>query len=135
MNRKVLESELEYDGDLKCLDGVPFSGTSFELFDQGAPKLESEYIDGLESGVCKEWFANGQLKSCVHCKNGMKHGISEIFFDNGHKQVNSLYEWGVEISYDEFTKKGELVISRKLDPNDENSNYKILEKLRRVYGA
>lgn len=134
MASRIPESELEYDSDIRCFNGIPFTGIGFELFDNGELRAESEYKDGLEHNICKEWYSNGQLKQKTECKRGMKHGSSFAFFEDGEKKVESHYEWGIELDYIEWSHDGKLLVERKLDPESPESNYKILQKFRRIYG-
>lgn len=134
MLNKIPESELEYEDDIRCFNGEPFTGVGYDLFDNGELKSEYEYRNGLEHNICKEWYANGQLKEQIECKRGMKYGESISFFENGLKKIESHYEWGVELDYKEWSQVGELLIERKLDPDSPDSSFKILQKFRRVYG-
>lgn len=132
---RVPESEMEYEGDVRYFNNVPFTGIGYEVFKSGQLKSESEYKEGLEHNVCKEWYLNGQLKSMTQCKKGMKYGLEKFFYEDGEKKSESHFEWGIELDHIEWSKSGEILVERKLDSDSPESNYKILQKFRRVYGS
>lgn len=135
MSLRVEESELEYDGDLRCYDDLPFSGVGYEVYQNGALKAETTYVDGLPSGACREWYPDGKSMSEIECKKGMKFGLCRHWSSNGSLRSEAHYEWGIELDYAEWDETGKLVLERKLDPESPESNYGILQKFRRVYGV
>ena len=130
---RVSEDQLEFDEDIRCLDGKPFTGIGCEYFPDSTLKSETPYKDGWVHGLAKEWYPGGQLLSECHCRRGVKFGRYREWHPNGELKIDANYELGIELEYLEWDEGGELKKQRKLDPDSPNSNYKSLQKLRSVY--
>src|SRR4051812_26344448 len=50
---------LKEDGFV-TLDGVPFTGTAVEKYENGAVRAQNEYVNGLQHGLQRWWYADGQ---------------------------------------------------------------------------
>ena len=45
------------------LDGKLFSGVCVDYYDNGQKKYEGKFKNGKEEGLCIHWYENGQKKS------------------------------------------------------------------------
>lgn len=131
-NLRINEDQLEYEDHLRCYDDVPFTGVGFEVFSNGRIESETHYKDGLADGLVSEWDETGVLRAQFSCKKGMIHGSSKTWHANGVLKEDAHYEWGVELDATESDEQGTVVAQRKLDPNNPESNYKILLNLRKI---
>ncbi len=133
-NNRIEEDMLEFDDDVKCYNGVPFTGIGFEKYPNGNLKSETPYEDGFQSGTSREWYSTGQTMCELEWKKGARFSKRKCWYQNGVVKSVSNYEWGIELNYKEYNEKGELVTDRELDPNSPDSQYAVLLKFRQVYG-
>ncbi|WP_162847191.1 toxin-antitoxin system YwqK family antitoxin [Mucilaginibacter gracilis] len=81
--------------------GVPFNGTTFELFDNGDTAKAVPYVNGKENGIMQWWHPNKQLAQKRLFVNGRKEGVHMGWWPNGKKQfeyhfTNDEYEGEVK---------------------------------------
>ena len=89
-------SKLQDRGGLyyKINSEEPYSGTSFELYDNGQKKSEGTYKDGKEDGLWTGWYDNGQKEIEGAFKDGKPDGLSTLWYENGQKrQEGTENEW------------------------------------------
>lgn len=56
-------------------------------------KIEFDRIfGGIDDGITKEWYENGQLRSIIAYHKGKKHGTWEAWHSNGKKWVEQRFE-------------------------------------------
>jgi len=72
-----------------------FTGTAIDSIPSQKLK-EFNYVDGLKHGLCKKWYANGQLNYEAFYKNGRKEGLTKVWYKNGQLQRECVYRKGVE---------------------------------------
>jgi len=63
-------------------NGLPKYGKEIFWFDSGVKKMESHYIQGIESGHWRQWHKNGVIKLEVNYINGKKNGLWQQWFTN-----------------------------------------------------
>lgn len=132
---RINEDLLEFEDNLRYYNDAPFNGVGYELFANGQLENETPYQDGLAEGQVSEWDEMGRLRAQYSCRKGMLHGGCKKWHANGVLMEDSHHEWGVELDCKEFDEQGQLVQQRKLDPDNPESNYKILLKLRKIMEA
>ena len=66
------DPSLEWDDDLVSKDGVPITGLGYNIH-LGAKEVELHYVDGLPSGMCREFYPNGVLRKEWNARRG--HGF------------------------------------------------------------
>jgi antitoxin component YwqK of YwqJK toxin-antitoxin module len=115
--RRVNADNLDWDDDLRVLDGTPYSGSAFLLHPDGSLAFEVTYRDGFEEGVCREWHPNGKLKLEWFAERGRATGRVEEWHPGGRVKSVGVYESGVEILYEEWDESGNLVAHRQIDEN------------------
>lgn len=74
-----------------------FSGIQYSLYKQGDTAFIKPYLNGLEEGVTKKWFANKQLAEERLFIDGKKEGVHKGWWENGKQK----FEFAV--SNDEYT--------------------------------
>lgn len=122
-DRRVNDDDLDWDDDLRVLDGTPYSGTAFLLHPDGTLAFEVTYRDGFEEGVHREWHPNGELKRTWFAERGRATGKVEEWHACGRIRSVGVYEFGVEIHYDEWDESGNLVAHRQIDENSALFDY------------
>jgi antitoxin component YwqK of YwqJK toxin-antitoxin module len=120
---RINEDELDWDGDLRTYEGVPFTGKAFLMYANGQLEQEATYRDGLKDGLVQEWFPNGQLRSEWHAVHGRGEGNRTQWHEDGKVKCISEHEFGCELKYDEWSDTGELLVSRRLDPHSKQYEY------------
>ena len=124
---RVTAEECESDGDWTIYKGEPLTGIEYNNFPDGRLEAECSYIKGIISGPCREWYPNGQIKLEAEYLNWCKHGLMKKFFESGHLKSCGFYEFDIEIKYEEFNEKGDIIVSREI--NLESDDYcKLLER-------
>lgn len=69
------------------LNNIKFTGILYLMQANNIDTLLSEeYINGLQDGVSKKWFTNGQLMEIRHFSNGKKNGRQTAYWENGHEK-------------------------------------------------
>src|SRR4051812_9173178 len=83
--------------DLVCFEGAPFTGIA-EGYVDGKLHTRNEYLDGLEHGLQRCWYGNGQLSSeettCLHAP----HGYRRVWYPTGQVESEVLWEHGYWIT-------------------------------------
>lgn len=120
---RVLDEDLEYEDDLRLLNGKPFTGIGYQKYPNGQLELEVNYREGLPDGLQREWFANGQLKRKSHAIRGLGTSKMTTWYENGQVQSIALYDVGVKIEYKEWSEDGELLKDEKLTPSPALKTY------------
>jgi hypothetical protein len=142
------QSKMDIDGLLevngKMLDpnsDKPYSGSVFELYDNGQKKLNGRYRNGLKNGKWKWWSEAGKMDSSGTFKNGIRNGKWILWHENGQKKSERNYKNGeLYGKWTEWHENGQKKIEKtikdrrgepKIDfTNDETMNASV-EKVRR----
>jgi antitoxin component YwqK of YwqJK toxin-antitoxin module len=87
-------SKLQDRGGLyyKINSEEPYSGTSFELYENGQKKSEGTYKDGKEDGLHTSWYNNGQKHIEETYKDGKQDGLYTKWYENGQKKSEMTYK-------------------------------------------
>jgi hypothetical protein len=124
----VRDSELDFDSDLvSTLDGKPFTGVAYEE----SPVLgrsEISYREGMQHGLARDWYPSGVLKGESVFFQGVLHGMTREFDEDGRLMTEVRYEYGIRILSRRFGLDGRIVEEEELDPNDEAARQ--LDRLR-----
>ncbi|MBY0245177.1 MAG: hypothetical protein K2Q03_06975 [Sphingobacteriaceae bacterium] len=99
--------EISNRNDTIYLNTKKYSGFLYELYlNKKDTIFISSYINGLQNGIEKKWFPNGQKMETRNFKNGQKNGKQTAFWENGNKKFefiakNDVYEgemkeWNIE---------------------------------------
>ena len=106
----------------------PFSGSVFDLYDNGQKKLNGRYRNGIKNGKWKWWNEDGGLDSTGSYKKGLMHGKWTSWYKNGIKSTEQTWKNGVEeglftrwyengLQASEKTYKGGYLISQSINGN------------------
>lgn len=96
-DERILMSNLQKCGELYCLNGKPFTGFSFEMWNETQLKAEGKYEDGKEVGVWKFYHENGRLSFEGEWKDKKRVGLWKEYFANGKLMYEGEYKDGKEI--------------------------------------
>lgn len=127
---RVLDEDLGYDGDVRLLNGKPFSGIGYHEYDNGQLEQENTYLEGLPDGLQREWHPNGQLKKESHAVRGLGSSKVTTWYENGQVQSIALYEAGVKIEHKEWDENGDLLKDDKTAPSPALKTY--MERIKKL---
>ncbi len=109
------------------------NGPSYHLYSDGKVKEKSNFINGREEGVAKEYSPSGQIitlteyrkgyvintENINRSREGLKHGVWKDFYDNEQVKSEGTYSYGKRDGYfKEYDIKGNLIKLEKY-VNDE----------------
>ena len=117
---RVSFEKLDYIDGLNVLEGVPFSGVVYEK-DQDGGWDEISIIEGVESGISREWYPSGILKLERHMENNLIHGMKWEWDEVGNLLSESIFEYGIMVTSFKITKWGEK--KKVYQINEGNPNY------------
>ena len=72
----------------------PFSGSVFDLYDNGQKKLNGRYRNGIKNGKWQWWNMDGGIDSTGSYKKGLMNGLWEFYFSNGNLKGKGQYRNG-----------------------------------------
>ena len=67
---------------------------SKELHSNGKLKLDFNFINDNQDGLCRSWNADGMLIDETNWKNAEQHGISKAWYENGQLKWIENYQSG-----------------------------------------
>ena len=74
----------------------PFTGLLTEYYPNKGKKFEVPYIDGIPTGIYKEWFGNGILKlEGNYNERGREEGLYKQYYEDGSVDIVGYYKDGV----------------------------------------
>jgi antitoxin component YwqK of YwqJK toxin-antitoxin module len=121
---------LEYDDDVRTLDGKPFTGIGFDVYPDGQLRSEVPYIEGFAEGIYREWHPNGVLKEEWQACHGCAEGIVKTWHDNGVIRSEEEVQFGAELAFDEWDREGRHIASRRIDEKSELFKYLLVMRSR-----
>ena len=87
----------------------PFSGFLVERYSNGQHKARSQLVNGLLHGVTEGWFEDGALQIREHFVAGISHGVRTKWFSNGKKMSEANIENGILVGgFKRWHENGEL---------------------------
>ena len=114
----VNREELEQRESIWYLIGsdTPYTGKSFELYDNGQKRWEGNFKDGKADGLSVMWFENGQKESEANFKDGKPDGLGVAWHENGQKRN--------EVTFKDGTFDGLEVVWHENGQKAQERNYK-----------
>jgi len=110
----VSDKELEFDDDQRCwFEEKPFTGVAVQDFRNGA-REETEYIDGFQSGLDRQWDGNGILVAENEYLKGVIHGKAREWYKTGQLKSEARCEFGIELAFQAWDEAGKLSETRQL---------------------
>lgn len=108
--------------------GTPFIGLTYELYDNGQLQYYSFYKDGFKHGLLREFYNTGERKSEEIMHYGQTKGKRTQWYENGQLKSVSEHELGVELSYQEWDIKHNLIKSSELQETSEIYDYLLTQR-------
>jgi hypothetical protein len=105
---EVLKSQLKWDSalSLHTYEDKPFSGVAREFYPNGSPRLIWPFKDGKWHGLLEE-FTEGRVRNVSkYYANGLRHGETRYWTNEGHLHKVVMYENDKEVSVTEFNQDG-----------------------------
>jgi len=125
---RIPDDEIDFSDDLIYFyAGKRFTGVSYDDV-PGYGLSEITYLDGLQEGPARDWYASGQLKSEANFHRNVRHGVSREWAESGELQKEDLYEFGVHVRSHVFGDCGEVTVAFEL--SDESPNFALLKQMR-----
>lgn len=126
----VSDDDLDFDDDVRTYRDVPFSGVGITRFPDGSIESETPYVDGLPTGLCREWYVSGSKKKEWTSLRGSAHGACTEWYENGERKSLGIYEYGIEVGYTQWGSDGGVIEHREL-PSDSPMR-QLIERLQRA---
>ncbi len=77
--------------EIEYVDGIK-SGISKEFFPDGKIKSETEYSDNRKNGTQKEYYQTGNIKRITTFLNNMKNGTETTYYESGIKLTETNFK-------------------------------------------
>lgn len=108
--------------------GRPFTGLTYELFDNGRISYYCYYVNGFPEGDLVKLYANGTICSISKMKRGQSAEKAE-WYQDGKIKEEGMYNCGICISSKKWDEQGNLTYE-KISPTD--SEILLIKKLSSV---
>ena len=118
----ILEQEYLSDRILdnsKEAGGKPFTGLTYETYQNGNLAYYCFYTNGFSDGDFIEFYDDGKIKSMQYMQRGRIYGIEKIWYNNGVLKSEARYEYGVCLTLKEWDEEGNL-IKEKTGPTEDD---------------
>lgn len=116
---RVPFDDLAVNDDQSTLwDNDPFTGVAYELDASGQLVCESEFVEGLQEGTSRTWFAPEQLRSESEYAHGSRHGRSKEWHRNGQLASDARYLYSIKVEEMTWNERGELMKTWSLPKDD-----------------
>jgi antitoxin component YwqK of YwqJK toxin-antitoxin module len=116
--------------DTVFLNEKKYSGYVVELDAASLDTLSIQgYLDGLQSGVGKKWYSNGQLMEERSYFKGAKNGLQTAYWENGAKKFEFVArEDAYEGEFKEWNIEGNLIHLAHFENGQENGSQKLWDE-------
>ena len=131
--KRVPDSEIDYPGDgYYYHDGQRFTGVEYFLNEEeGWVEAETEYVEGLPSGLKREWAGpDKQLLYEGEFRGGVLHGRKRRWTEDGTLIEDGEYEYGIPLWEKWWDEDGDLV--REYELSETDGNYTLLQEYRQM---
>jgi len=106
---RVHYDDLEFDDQLALLGDEPFTGVVYANYPDGSLESEFHYIDGLPSGVQRQWHPNGQLEAEWDAIRGHGSAWSRKWHPNGVMKYERINGNRFPVRLREWSEDGQLL--------------------------
>lgn len=133
--QRVSEREIYYDAHegIYYYGDHPFTGIAYTTYPQGSRMSETEYRDGLLSGVSRGWWESGIPETESNYAFGALHGKSRIWHANGQLAEEEVHEHGILVRSSQWDEAGKLIEAYELKESE--PAYQTLLQSRQSYGS
>ena len=116
--------------DTVFLNEKKYSGFIVELYPESLDTLSIQgYLDGLQSGIGKKWYPNGQLMEERAYFKGAKNGLQTAYWENGAKKFEFIAkEDAYQGEFKEWNSKGNLIHLAHFENGQENGPQKLWDE-------
>ncbi|MDA7605943.1 toxin-antitoxin system YwqK family antitoxin [Verrucomicrobiales bacterium] len=120
----VIFDELEKREGIYYFKDTPYTGKTYELYEDGQKRSEGNFKDGKMDGLCMWWHENGQKAREANYKDDKPDGLWTEWYENGQKKVEVNFkdvkpdglwtEWheNGQKQFEENFKDGELISAK-----------------------
>jgi len=110
---RVSVDDTDMDDQQRVLyNGEPFSGTVCETGKDDQLIAETEYRDGVQDGVSREYYPNGQLEAEEQYDFGHPQGLLRYWYPNGRLREEKVVDSGRLLQGRQWAEDG-----TPIDPN------------------
>jgi antitoxin component YwqK of YwqJK toxin-antitoxin module len=81
------------------------------------------FKDGLQEGLCKQFYENGQVKEAAEWKKGKLEGDAVFYFENGKTQAKGEYKKGYKVKEWAYYDKNGILTGKEAFRNGEKNIY------------
>jgi antitoxin component YwqK of YwqJK toxin-antitoxin module len=88
-----------YEGEYRIREQQKDGGVRHGIYQAWVgeqPVMEACYLDGLLNGVCRQWYASGQLRKRVQVEEDVPVGIEEEWYESGQRKRFGRYSNGAK---------------------------------------
>jgi len=85
-------TNIEYDGNITKLDGIPFSGSCYTYYNSGKLNSIQSYKNGKDHGEWVFYHQNGNIETKGTFKMGKRIGVWEYFYENNQVYKRNIYD-------------------------------------------
>ena len=110
------------------LNGKPFTGIGYEEWTKDQLASEITYLNGIQDGIAKEWYENGQLKSIDGLKWNRLHGKFQDWYENGQMKREGIIEFGIVLEKKEWDPDGHLIKEYHIQPDSDRYKKLLAER-------
>lgn len=96
--------------------GKPFTGLTYELFDNGRISYYCYYVDGFPDGNFVQFYTDGTIHSISKMKRGQSIEKTK-WYQDGKIKEESMYDCGICIRCKKWDKQGNLIYEKN-SPTD-----------------
>jgi len=116
--------------DTVFLSEEKYSGYLVELYPESLDTLSIQgYFDGLQSGIGKKWYWNGQLMEERSYLRGAKNGLQTAYWENGAKKFEFVAnEDAYEGEFKEWNSEGNLIHLANFENGQESGPQKLWDE-------
>ena len=118
----VDDTDIEHiGGPTLTWQGKPFTGIVFELQNDQVIN-ETTYVEGVEDGVERSWYLNGQVESMGENRWNRSHGPFKMWYPSGQLKYEGLTELGHVIWRKGWSEEGNLISEYKIENDPDQLN-------------
>ena len=121
---QVEYSDLIFKDDVGYYGDKPYTGKVVVYHENGNKRYETNFVNGIDHGVFREWDDQGNLIEKSHMVSGKLEGKFIRFYPNGQKLFEGNYEKGeVQGKAFQWHENGQLKIEYHYDNGVEDGIY------------
>lgn len=105
--RKVKTENLQNINEVYYLNNVPYTGASYDYFDNNTLMQEINWVNGILEGPKTEYFMGGLVRAVINFKAGKRQGPFVYYHENGKVKLRgNYYEDALDSTVNAFFENG-----------------------------